>query len=153
MRGCLVVAQQARDEDGDAVRAAYKALGVSADIRPFFDNMPERRVRAQLVICRSGASSVADVAAVGRPAILIPYAAAARDHQTANAEAMVATGGAIRVPDDELDADRLAAELEPLLSDPERRRRMSDGIRSASRLDAAAAVADLVEAEAGPERR
>jgi UDP-N-acetylglucosamine:LPS N-acetylglucosamine transferase len=92
---------------------------------------------------------VFELAAFGVPAILVPLPIAPRDHQTANARAMAATGGAVVVPDDELDVDRLEAELAPLVADPDRRRQMSDAIRSAARLDAAASVADLVERHAG----
>jgi UDP-N-acetylglucosamine--N-acetylmuramyl-(pentapeptide) pyrophosphoryl-undecaprenol N-acetylglucosamine transferase len=70
------------------VRAAYEELGVRADVRPFFDDIPARMSKAQLVICRAGASSIADLTVIGRPAILIPFAAAAGHHQAANAAGM-----------------------------------------------------------------
>lgn len=99
---------------------------------------------ADVAVTRAG-GTVFELAAFEVPSILVPLPIATRDHQTANAEAMAATGGAVRVPDDELDVDRLVAELSPLVDDPERRHRMAAAIGSAARLDAAAAVAELVE--------
>ncbi len=142
-----------RDWEADQAKLPSPPPG-GLDYRPveYEQHVEVMLAAADLAVTRAG-GTVFELAAFGVPSILVPLPIAPRDHQTANAEAMVATGGAILVPDDELDADRLGAELGPLLTDPERRRRMSDAIRSASRLDAAAAVADLVEAEAGPEPR
>ena len=101
LRRRLHVSQQARPEDLAAVVTAYREAGVSADIESFFADVPQRLARAHLVICRAGASTVAELGAVGRPALLIPYPHATDDHQTANAAAFAAAGGgrAIRQAD------------------------------------------------------
>lgn len=103
IRQNLRVAHQARAEDIERVTAAYAATGIRAEVEPFFSDIPRRFSEAQLIISRSGASSVADIATIGRPAILIPFAAAAEDHQTANARALVDAGAAILVPESRLD--------------------------------------------------
>ncbi len=92
-------------------------------MRPFFDDVPARLVAAQLVISRAGASSVADIAAIGRPSILIPLAIARRDEQTANARSLVDAGAALLVPEHELTPERLSAEIAGILGDPAARRR------------------------------
>jgi UDP-N-acetylglucosamine--N-acetylmuramyl-(pentapeptide) pyrophosphoryl-undecaprenol N-acetylglucosamine transferase len=89
MRRLLRVAHQARDEDAEAAQAEYDAAGIAVEVQPFFTDIPRRLSEAQLVISRSGASSVADISVIGRPAILIPFAAATGDHQTANAKGLV----------------------------------------------------------------
>ncbi len=94
LRARLDVSQQAREEQVNAVRQAYAQAGVKAEIAPFFSDMGERLARAHLVISRAGASSVTELQAAGRPAILIPFAAAADDHQTANAEGLTGVGAA-----------------------------------------------------------
>lgn len=118
IRQFLRVAQQARPEDQDRVIAAYYDSGVSCEVEPFFRDIPRRLSEAQLVISRSGASSVADIAVIGRPSILVPYAAATADHQTANAQALVAAGGAIRMPERKFTAETLAETIETVLSQP-----------------------------------
>ncbi len=102
---------------------------------------------ADVVVARAG-GSIAELAAFGVPAILVPLPIAPRDHQTANAEALVAAGGGLLVPDDQLDVDRLERELGGLLADAGRRERMRAGMRSLAHLDAADRVADVVEAHA-----
>jgi UDP-N-acetylglucosamine--N-acetylmuramyl-(pentapeptide) pyrophosphoryl-undecaprenol N-acetylglucosamine transferase len=103
---------------------------------------------ADLAVCRAGGTTVAELAQVGLPAILVPLPIAPRDHQTANAAALVTAGAAVLVPDGELDAARLASEVEPLLDDPERLVRMSKAAAALARPDAAERVADLVEEHA-----
>ena len=102
-----------------------------------------------IVVCRSGASSVAELASVGVASVLVPLPGAPGDHQTANARGLVAAGGAVLIADPDLDSGRLTAELERLINDPELRVRMADAARGFSRPDAAAAVVDLVEHHAG----
>ncbi|HUH86059.1 MAG TPA: undecaprenyldiphospho-muramoylpentapeptide beta-N-acetylglucosaminyltransferase, partial [Stellaceae bacterium] len=94
LRRRLRVTQQARAEDVDAVRRAHAASGVAAELGTFFSDVPERLAQAHLVISRSGASSIAEIAMIGRPAILVPYLHAADDHQTANARALEQAGAA-----------------------------------------------------------
>lgn len=100
---------------------------------------------ATVVVCRAGAVTVAELAATGTPAVLVPLPGAPHDHQTRNAEALVRTGAAVLVPDAELDGDRLADELQRLLADPARLDAMASAGRSMARPDAAARVADMVE--------
>lgn len=145
LRARLRIAQQAREEDMARVVAGYAAAGIPAEVAPFFADIPRRLAEAQLVVSRAGASSVADIAAVGRPAILIPYAAAAEDHQTANARGLVAAEGAIMIPESALSPDELARHMATILADPAVAARMAAGARSYGRPDATARLAELVE--------
>jgi UDP-N-acetylglucosamine--N-acetylmuramyl-(pentapeptide) pyrophosphoryl-undecaprenol N-acetylglucosamine transferase len=117
------------------------------------DHMDALLAAADVVVSRAGGATVAELAVVGVPGILVPLPIAPRDHQTANAEALVRSGGAVRVPDGELDVDRLEKELLPLVTDPARRAVMAAAARSVGHPDAAARVADLVEASARPATR
>jgi len=149
-RRWLRVIHQARDEDADRVRATYDAAGVKAEIAPFFTDLPRLIAEAQLVICRSGASSVADISVIGRPAILIPFAAAASDHQTANARGLVAAGAAILAPEAGLDSVRLSGHIAAVLSDPARASAMAVAAYRQGIPDATLRLAALVEALAEP---
>lgn len=144
LRARLRVAQQARPEDLGRVQAAYDAAGIRAEIAPFFDDIPRRLSEAQLVISRAGASSVADIAVIGRPAILIPLPTAAGDHQTANARGLAAAGAAVLLPQGELSAESLSGQLQAILDDPATASRMAAAALAASRPDAATALATLV---------
>jgi len=144
LRGRLRVSQQAREDDVESVRKVYANLGVPADVQTFFDDVPERLARAQLVISRAGASSVADIAVVGRPVVLIPYAAAADDHQNANARGLAQAGGAFVLEEAELSADRLAGTISAILSDAEGATAMAAASLGLGRPDATGALADLV---------
>ena len=104
---------------------------------------------ADLVVCRSGGSSVAELAVMGTPAILVPLPIATRDHQRMNAAELVGAGAAVLIDDEQLDAERLVAEVDAISSDPGRLARMSAAARGRSRPDAADAVADLMERHAG----
>jgi UDP-N-acetylglucosamine--N-acetylmuramyl-(pentapeptide) pyrophosphoryl-undecaprenol N-acetylglucosamine transferase len=138
------VAHQARDEDVMRVATAYAEAGIDADVQPFFLDIPRRLAEAQLVISRAGASSVADLCAIGRPAILVPYAAATGDHQTANARAMVEAGGAVLIPEKRLDAATLTEHIAAILSQPKAAQRMAQGAQALARLDATDRLAALV---------
>ena len=144
IRARLHVSHQARAEDGDRVRAAYAAAGVAAEVQPFFADVPERLAAAQAVISRAGASSIADITVIGRPAILIPYAVATGDHQTANARALAETGAAILLPESLLDAATLTRDLRAILTDPSRAKAMADAALSLGRPDAAARLHEQV---------
>lgn len=109
------------------------------------DRMDLLLAASDLVVCRAGGTTVAELAQVGVPSVLVPLPIAPRDHQTANAAALVQAGAARLVPDAELDAARLAAEVEPLLDDPDRLTAMGRAAATLARPDAAARVADLVE--------
>lgn len=115
----------------------------------FCDDMPAAYSAADLVVCRSGASSLTELSRLGLPAILVPYPHAADDHQTKNAEAFVTGGGAIMVAEEELSGERLAREVEGLLGDPKRMAEMSRGMRGLSVDDAAARICDVIEGGIG----
>jgi UDP-N-acetylglucosamine--N-acetylmuramyl-(pentapeptide) pyrophosphoryl-undecaprenol N-acetylglucosamine transferase len=117
LREMLRVSQQARSEDLIAAEAAYRERGIAAEVQSFFSDVPQRLARAHLAICRAGASTIAELAAIGRPAILIPYPYATDDHQTANARAFVEVGGGWVIPQPELRSDSLALRLEKMLGD------------------------------------
>jgi len=140
----LRIVQQAREEDLDRVRKAYARLQVEAEIAPFFADMPARMAASHLVVCRSGASTVAELAAIGRPAILVPLPHALDQDQAANARVLEQAGGAIQVLQDAFTPDRLAAEIAALAGDPARLARMAQGAKSAGMLDAADQLADLI---------
>jgi UDP-N-acetylglucosamine--N-acetylmuramyl-(pentapeptide) pyrophosphoryl-undecaprenol N-acetylglucosamine transferase len=120
LRGALRVSQQARAEDLAATVHHYAELGIPAEIESFFADVPKRLARAHLVLCRAGASTIAELAAAGRPALLVPYPYATDDHQTANAQAFAEAGGGWSVAQSELGPDQLARRLEQLLADPAR---------------------------------
>jgi UDP-N-acetylglucosamine--N-acetylmuramyl-(pentapeptide) pyrophosphoryl-undecaprenol N-acetylglucosamine transferase len=122
--------------------------GLHYQVVPFEERMPEVYRSADLCVCRAGAMTVAELLVAGVPAILVPLPGAPRDHQTRNAEALVAAGAAILVPDDECTAERLERELLGLLSDPSRLAAMSAAARALGHPDAAAEVAELVDAHA-----
>ncbi|WP_103171443.1 UDP-N-acetylglucosamine--N-acetylmuramyl-(pentapeptide) pyrophosphoryl-undecaprenol N-acetylglucosamine transferase [Paracoccus sp. SY] len=144
MRARLHVSHQARPEDADRVAAAYAEAGIDAEVQPFFTDVPERLARSQLVISRSGASSLADITVIGRPAILIPYAAAAGDHQTANAQALAEVGAALIHPESVLDAPGLTRDIRAILNDPARAAQMAAAALFLARPDAARRLYDLV---------
>ena len=149
LRAGLRVAHQARPEDAGAARATYAAAGVRAEVSPFFDDVPERLAGAQLVVSRAGASSVADIACVGRPSILVPLAAAIRDEQTVNARILSRANAAVLIPEGALTADSLGRHMTAILSDPDAARSMAQAALAASRPEAAEALADLAEDVAG----
>ena len=128
--------------------AGHESLALQYDLVDYEDDMPSVYAAADLVLCRAGASSVAELTVAGVPAILVPLPGAPGDHQTANARALVDVGAARLVPDAELDADRAISEIEALLDDPRRRAQMARAARTLARPDAAAAVVDVVTAHA-----
>jgi UDP-N-acetylglucosamine--N-acetylmuramyl-(pentapeptide) pyrophosphoryl-undecaprenol N-acetylglucosamine transferase len=144
MRARLRIVQQCRPEDLQKVRSTYLRANIVAELAPFFADLPQRLASAHLVIGRSGASTVAELATIGRPAILIPYPYAADDHQTANARAFEATGACIVIPHAEFTAPTLAGHLRALIAAPERMAKMAAAAYAGGRPDAAARLADLV---------
>ena len=145
LRARLQVSHQARPEDADQVTAAYAAAGIAAEVQPFFTDVPDRIAAAHLVISRSGASSLADITVIGRPAILIPFAAATGDHQTANAQALADAGAAHVHPESVLDADSLTRDIRAILTDPAQATAMAQAALTLARPDAARRLYDLVE--------
>ncbi|MDX8467598.1 undecaprenyldiphospho-muramoylpentapeptide beta-N-acetylglucosaminyltransferase [Mesorhizobium sp. VK23B] len=142
----LIVTQQARAEDVARVKAAYANLGVDAQVSPFFTDMAARMAAAHLVMSRSGASTVSEIAVIGRPALLVPYPHALDHDQAANAEALAAAGGAEVHQQSTLSAKRIAALVGGLMEDPGRPTAMAAAARSAGKPDAARLLADLTEA-------
>jgi UDP-N-acetylglucosamine--N-acetylmuramyl-(pentapeptide) pyrophosphoryl-undecaprenol N-acetylglucosamine transferase len=151
LRQHLRIAQQARPEDIDRVIAAYEAHGIMAEVAPFFADIPRRLSEAQLVISRSGASSVADIAVIGRPAILVPFAAATDDHQTANAQGLVQAGAAVLMAENALDAAALSDHIAAILGQPQRAEAMARHALAQGRPDATDRLAALVLALAQKE--
>lgn len=145
LRSMLRVAHQARDEDALRARAAYEAADVDVEIAPFFADIPRRLSEAQLVISRSGASSVADIAVIGRPSILIPYAAAVGDHQAANARGLVDVGAAVMIRESELDPEMLSSHIARVLEDPDLALRMSLAALAQGMPDATERLVGVVE--------
>ena len=141
----LRVSHQARDEDGERVTQFYAEHGLHADVQPFFTDLPDRMSEAQLVISRAGASSVADISVIGRPSILIPLASAIRDEQTANAQALVDAGAAIRMPESKLTVDSLSAAIEQVLTQPGGAAQMASAALSVSKPGAVDELAAIVE--------
>ena len=145
-RARLVLTQQARAEDIARVRAAYDALGLQAETLPFFTDMATRMAAAHLVISRSGASTVSEVAVIGRPALFVPYPYALDHDQAANAAALAASGGAEVHPQASLSPEKLAELIGAMMDDPERATAMAAASKSAGKPDAARLLADLTEA-------
>ncbi|MCE2509957.1 MAG: undecaprenyldiphospho-muramoylpentapeptide beta-N-acetylglucosaminyltransferase [Alphaproteobacteria bacterium] len=114
----LRVSQQCRPEDLNAVRGAYEAAGIAAEVASFFEDVPARLSTAHLVISRAGASTVAELTTAGRPAILVPYPSATDDHQMANARALDEAGGAWLMPESCFTPEALAARIESFLGLP-----------------------------------
>jgi UDP-N-acetylglucosamine--N-acetylmuramyl-(pentapeptide) pyrophosphoryl-undecaprenol N-acetylglucosamine transferase len=149
LRARLVIVQQAREEDLARVRKTYGDFAIAAEIAPFFPDLPARITASHLVVARSGASTVAELAAIGRPAILVPLPHALDQDQFANAGVLERAGGALRLPQDAFTPERLAAELAALAGAPQRLAAMAAAARSLGRLDAANRLADLVLKVAG----
>jgi len=144
-RARLHIVHQTGEVDLAGAREAHTAAGFSSDVAPFLDDMADRMRRADLVLCRSGASTVFELAACGRPALVVPFPLAAGGHQMDNARLLVDAGAAVLLEDRELTGASLAAALENLLSDPARLKAMGAAARALARPDAAARIADLVE--------
>lgn len=151
LRSWLRVAHQARDEDRVRVAEAYADAGIDADVQSFFTDIPRRLSEAQLVISRSGASSVADISVIGRPSILIPYAAATGDHQSANARGLVDAGAAVLIPEAALDPAALSGHIAAVLTQPGAAMQMSLAALGQGVPDATTRLVAVVERLAGKE--
>jgi UDP-N-acetylglucosamine--N-acetylmuramyl-(pentapeptide) pyrophosphoryl-undecaprenol N-acetylglucosamine transferase len=145
----LVLTQQVREEDMARVRAVYDRLKIDTELAPFFSDLPARLASHHLVVSRSGAGTVAELAAIGRPSILVPLPGSIDQDQFANAGVLSQAGGALRIPQSEFTPDRLAAEISALAAEPGQLAAMAAGARSVGRLDAAERLADLVMKVAG----
>jgi UDP-N-acetylglucosamine--N-acetylmuramyl-(pentapeptide) pyrophosphoryl-undecaprenol N-acetylglucosamine transferase len=142
----IAIAQQCRPEDLEQVRSAYAALGQPAELADFFTDVAERLAIAHLVISRSGASTVAELAAAGRPAILLPYPHATDDHQTANAAAFAGAGAGWLVPEANASPESLARHLAMLLDNPAALSEAAAAAHNFGQGNAAMRLADLAEA-------
>jgi len=140
----LRIIHQTGERDYNDVRAAYERAGVAAEVSPFIDDMPRAFAQADLLVCRSGASTVAEITAAGKPAIFVPFPQAADDHQRRNAEAIVQGGAAVLVPQDELTPQGLAKTVVELLDERGRLQQMGERARALSHHDAAGRVARMV---------
>ena len=146
LRRHLRIAQQCRPEDMERTRKAYADMDVAAELASFFDDAPERMAMAHLVIARAGASTVAELAVLGRPALLVPYRHATDDHQTANARAFADIGAAWTIAETDLTSDSLAGLLVRRLADPPSLARAAGLARTLARPDAARMLADMIVA-------
>jgi len=149
LRHRLQVVQQCRPDDIEEIRARYSELEIPAELMTYIVDMPAKLADAHLVIARSGASTIAELSAAGRPAILIPFGAATDDHQTANAREMVRAGGARAIPQDEFTEEALARQIEAIASDPNALANAASRALSVGRPNAARDLADLVERVGG----
>ncbi|WP_394177479.1 glycosyltransferase [Yoonia maritima] len=147
------VSHQAREEDLERVSNYYEAEMINAEVQTFFADVPDRMAEAQLVISRSGASTVADVSIIGRPAIWVPLASAIRDEQTANARQLVENDAAVIMTETEFEVAPLTAMLEKLLSDETGMMKMSQAAVRCSVPDATERLVGLVEELAAPAQK
>jgi UDP-N-acetylglucosamine--N-acetylmuramyl-(pentapeptide) pyrophosphoryl-undecaprenol N-acetylglucosamine transferase len=147
--GRLVLTQQVREEDMARVRAIYDRVKINAELAPFFTDLPARLAANHLVVSRSGAGTVAELAAIGRPSILVPLPGAIDQDQFANAGVLSQANGALRIAQADFTPDRLASEISALVAEPARLGAMAEAARAVGRLDAAERLADLVMKTAG----
>jgi len=144
IRSRLIVVQQAREEDIERTEAAYSAAGIRAEIAQFFRDLPRRIADAHLVIARAGASSIAELAVIGRPSILVPLPHALDNDQLRNATTLAESGGAWCIEQKDLDTARLAAEISRLVGSPGILARAAAAAKAQGRPDAVARLADLI---------
>jgi UDP-N-acetylglucosamine--N-acetylmuramyl-(pentapeptide) pyrophosphoryl-undecaprenol N-acetylglucosamine transferase len=141
----LFIVHQTGERDYNAVRVAYARREFRAEVVPFIDNMAERFAQADVIVCRSGAITVAEVAAAGRAAIFIPFGAATDAHQTRNAEAMQKAGAARLLPQTELTPERLTTEMFSLLDQPRRITEIEQCARKLARPNAVEDIVNMIE--------
>ncbi len=149
LRHRLQVVQQCRPDDIEEIRERYAELEIPAELMTYILDMPEKIADAHLVIARAGASTIAELTAAGRPAILVPFAAATDDHQAANAREMSRAGGARMILQDEFTAETLARQVGAIASDPQALANAAARSLSVGRPNAARDLADLVERVGG----
>ena len=141
----LRITHQTGPTDEAEVRACYESYPGEHEVRSYFDDMPARLADADFVVCRAGASTIAELCAAGRPAVLGPYPPATDDHQRHNAETLRDAGAALLLADRELDGAKLTAAVAELASDLKRRRGMGRAARALARPDAAARIVDIAD--------
>jgi len=143
------VIHQTGQRDYENVQAAYSGAQISAEVHKFIDDMPATFARADLLVCRSGASTVGEITAAGKPAIFIPFPRAADDHQNVNARALERAGAAVVVEESNLEAAYLVDTIAMLLNDPARLRSMSEAARSLAHPKAVEEIAEMIRGLAG----
>ncbi len=141
----LKIYQQVRDENIPNVDKIYKKLNMDYEIKPFFENIPELMASSQLIISRSGASSIAEITAMGLPSILVPFAAATNDHQTINSQVLEKAGATIVLKENNLDPAIMADAISKILSNPEKANQMAAASKKLGVSDAAKRLADVIE--------
>jgi UDP-N-acetylglucosamine--N-acetylmuramyl-(pentapeptide) pyrophosphoryl-undecaprenol N-acetylglucosamine transferase len=149
----LQIVHQTGERDYNAVRTAYARREMLAEVAPFLTNMPERFAWADLIVCRAGAITAAEIAAAGRAAIFIPFGRATDSHQLRNAQEMVNAGAGRLISEPELTVERLANEIFSLLDHPQEIARISTNARGLAHPDAAREIVDLIESTASPDRK
>jgi UDP-N-acetylglucosamine--N-acetylmuramyl-(pentapeptide) pyrophosphoryl-undecaprenol N-acetylglucosamine transferase len=149
--GIRIIHQTGERDYNDAL-AAYGSLGESVEVFKFIEDMPSAFGRADLVVCRSGASTVAEIAAAGKPAVFVPFPRAADDHQRVNAEALAKHGAAVVVEESKLEGVWLAETIAALLQDPQRLQKMSHAARELSHPNAARDIAAMAARVGGIEQ-
>jgi len=149
LRHRLQVVQQCRADDIEEVRARYAALNIPAELLTYIEDMPDRLAEAHLVIARAGASTIAELTAAGRPAILVPLPIATDDHQTVNAREMAKAGGARMIPQDEFTSEALSAQIAAIAGDAQALANAAERALSVGRPHATSDLADMVERIAG----
>lgn len=148
--GCpLTITHQTGEKDAAEVRSAYAAAGLQARVVPFIDNMAEAYQQADLIICRAGATTIAEVTACGKPCIFIPYPHAVDDHQRKNAEALLKCAAGFMLLERELGPESLAGQIAELLAAPQLLRETGANARTVARLDAAKVIVDEMLPQAG----
>lgn len=149
IRGGVSVVHQTGEPEFEATKAAYQKAGFDGDVRPFLHDMGAQYAKADLVLCRAGASTISEVLAIGKPAILVPYPHAIYDHQTLNAKALEALGAARWIADGELTGERLASAVASLANDPDSRNKLAAAAKTLGKPEAATEIATEVLAMAG----
>jgi len=147
-KGDLSIVHQTGERDYNAVRTAYARREINAEVVPFLTNMAERFAWADVIVCRAGAITAAEIAAAGRAAIFIPFGAATDSHQLRNAQEMSRAGAGKLIPEPELTADRLTAEIFSLLDQPREIEQLAVAARRLARPNAVRDIVNLVEAAA-----
>ena len=145
----LRVIHQTGERDHQRIKQVYEATGMDADVRPFFGDIPKQFAAADLLVCRAGATTLAEVTVAGKPAILVPFPQAADDHQRKNAEALAQVGAAEMILQEDLDGPTLAARIRYYFEHRDALRRMEQNSRALGRPDATERIVDLVEELSG----
>ena len=146
VRDRLAITHQTGEKDVEEVRRAYEQAGVAADVIPFIDNMAQAYTRSDLIVCRAGATTIAEVTACGKACIFIPYPFAADDHQRRNAEALLKKDAGLMMLERELSGETLAAQIMELMSHPERIAQTGQMARKLAQLDAAQVIVEQMTA-------